>query len=88
MTTREFILIYVAVPLAIALGWLVWRGRYFLRNVILYALAVGVLLAVVRLGHLTWSAWNHWSHAVTPVESAPVCIKPGVQIRPGGSCWT
>ena len=88
MTTHEFILIYVALPLAIAVGWLVWRGRYFLRNIILYGVAVALLLGIVRVGNLAWTAWDHWSHAASPSQSAPVCIAPGVQIRPGDSCWT
>jgi hypothetical protein len=92
MTQREFVIVYVALPLAIALGWLLWRSRLFLRNLLAYALAVALLLMLVRLGHSAWNAWeNYWA---SPVAAAPpsdrACLAPGGMVRPGsrGSCWT
>jgi hypothetical protein len=90
MTQNEFVILYVALPLAIALGWLIWRGRYFLRNILLYALAVAVLLAVVRLGHAAWIGWEGWAHPVARTPTYPVCVDPASWARAdrGGSCWT
>ncbi|MEA2738487.1 MAG: hypothetical protein QOH05_1794 [Acetobacteraceae bacterium] len=91
MTQREFVIVYVALPLAVALGWLLWRGRLFLRNLLIYTIAVVVLVALVRAGGMAWNAWDSWWH---PVAAAPLadrpCLAPGVTIRPGSrdSCWT
>ena len=92
MTQREFVIVYVALPLAIAVGWLVWRGRFFLRNLLAYMVVVAVLLTLVRFGHVAWTAWDHyWARpvAVSP-PSDRACVAPGVRIRPGSrdSCWT
>lgn len=62
MTQNEFVVLYVGLPLAIAVGWLLWRGRYLLRNILLYAVAIAVLMAVVRLGHLAWLTWEDWAY--------------------------
>jgi len=90
MTQDEFVIVYVVLPLTIAIGWLLWRGRYFLRNMLYYALAVAALLAMVRLGHLAWHTWDSWAHTDTGPQSYPICDNPqGWQRNPGsGSCWT
>ncbi len=90
MTQDEFVIVYVALPLAIAIGWLLWRGRYFLRNIIFYALAVAALLAMVRLGHLAWATWDGWAHVDTRPQSYPVCNAEPSWRRDGrsASCWT
>jgi hypothetical protein len=90
MTRPEFVIVYVALPLAIALGWLIWRARYFLRNAVLYALAVAALLTIVRLGHLAWGTWQNWAHPVPPIPTYPICVDPDAWARSGrgGSCWT
>ncbi len=90
MTQHEFVLVYVALPLAIAVGWLVWRGRYVLRNILLYSLAVAVLLAVIRIGHVAWTSWESWRHPPAPVPTYPVCTDPGSWSKAtrGSSCWT
>jgi hypothetical protein len=90
VTKYEFLIVYVALPLLIALGWLAWRARYFLRNAVLYALAVAALLAVVRLGHLAWGTWESWVHPAEQNPSYPVCVdsqKSG-HSGPDDSCWT
>jgi hypothetical protein len=94
MTRPEFVIVYVALPLAIALGWLIWRARYFLRNLVLYALAVAALLGVIRLGNVAWGAWEGWRHPVAREPTYPVCVDPSSWGRAGGgggrdgSCWT
>jgi hypothetical protein len=90
MTQPEFVIVYVALPLAIAVGWLLWRGRYFLRNILLYAVAVAVIVAVVRLGHLAWHTWESWAHPAPQTITYPVCVDPSSWVRSGGggSCWT
>jgi hypothetical protein len=94
MTRPEFVIVYVALPLAIALGWLVWRARYFLRNLVLYALAVAALLGVIRLGNVAWGTWEGLRHPVAREPTYPVCVDPGSWGRAGdgggrdGSCWT
>jgi hypothetical protein len=90
MTPREFVLVYVVLPLAVAVGWLLWRGRRFLRNILLYAAVVAVLLVLIRVGHMAWSSWEAWRHPVVPPQAYPACIAPGAQILQGpkGSCWT
>ncbi len=90
MTKYEFLIVYVALPLLIALGWLAWRARYFLRNAVLYALAVVTLLAVVRLGHLVWGTWENWAQPAELTPTYPVCVdaqKSG-HLAGDGSCWT
>ncbi|HTC12310.1 MAG TPA: hypothetical protein VK726_26410 [Acetobacteraceae bacterium] len=90
MTQHEFVIVFVAVPLAIAVGWLLWRGRYFLRNILIYTLVVAVLLGVIRIGHLAWTRWESWARPAPPVPAYPVCIDPGSWSRAtrGSSCWT
>jgi hypothetical protein len=90
MSQNEFVIVYVAVPLVVALAWLIWRARFFLRNMLLYTLAVAALLMVVRAGHFAWSSWDAWAHPVARVPTYPVCIDPDSWARstPGGSCWT
>lgn len=90
MTQREFVIVFVALPLTIALGWLLWRARYFLRNLMLYALVVGALLAVVRLGHMGWTSWTAWSPSAATTPQYPVCISLRVRMTPDSrdSCWT
>jgi hypothetical protein len=90
MTQNEFVVLYVGLPLAIAVGWLIWRGRYLLRNILLYAVAVAVLLAVIRLGHLAWVTWEAWAYPVVQPPTYPVCIDPATRAHPSpdGSCWT
>jgi hypothetical protein len=90
MTQPEFVIVYVVLPLAIALGWLAWRGRYFLRNILLYVVAVAAIVAVVRLGHSAWNAWEGWAHPVARTITYPICIDPSswARSRGGGSCWT
>jgi len=90
MTQDEFVTVYVALPLAIAIGWLVWRGRYFLRNIFFYALAVAAVLAMVRLGHLAWATWDGWAHADPRPQSYPLCDRQPSWQQNGrsDSCWT
>jgi hypothetical protein len=91
MTRPEFVIVYVALPLTIALGWLIWRGRYFLRSMLLYGLVVGALLGAVRLGHAAWTGWASWGHAAAPAApSYPTCVDPKGLGRAGsnGQCWT
>jgi hypothetical protein len=96
MSQHEFAIVYVAVPLAVALAWLLWRARYFLRNAVLYTLAVAALLAVIRLGSFAWMVWEHapWDRAgaTQTEESAPFCLDRPLQSPPDGrsrwSCWT
>lgn len=90
MTQSEFVVLYVGLPLAIAVGWLLWRGRYLLRNILLYAIVVAVLLAVVRLGHFAWITWETWRMPAETTPTYPVCSGPSPWIRtgPDGSCWT
>ena len=90
MTQYEFVLSYVGVPLAVALVWLLWRARYFLRNAILYALAVAALLGVIRLGGVIRHAWDWGLSAPPAAEIAPPCIDS--PLRGAGTdspaCWT
>lgn len=87
MTQLEFALLYVALPLAVALGWLFYRARGFLRNAILYALAVVGLLAMIRLGDGAWTIWHRWTRADQPA-AYPFCIDLRARITgPRGSCW-
>jgi len=90
MTTSEFVIVYVVLPLAITVGWLAWRARYFLRNVLIYSVAVAALLLVLRVGHMAVSAWHSMSQAVTPTPTYPLCITPAGRTGsgPGGQCWT
>lgn len=90
MTQHEFVILYVAVPLAIAIGWLLWRGRYFLRNILLYTLVVVVVLMLIRIGHLAWTTWENWTRPPAPVPAHPVCIDPSSWSRAphDNSCWT
>ena len=90
MTQTEFVIVYVVLPLAIALGWLAWRGRYLLRNILLYALAVAAIVVVVRAGHFAWLAWENWAHPAARATTYPVCVDPRSWVRSGGggSCWT
>ena len=88
MTQLEFALLYVALPLAVALVWLFYRARNFLRNAILYALAVVGLLAMIRLGDAAWTAWHRWRWAEQPT-TYPFCIdlRARMTAGPRGSCW-
>jgi hypothetical protein len=91
MSQHEFVIAYVAVPLAVALGWLLWRARYFLRNALLYSLAVAALLAAIRLGDLIWGVWERASlGAGQTEEGAPVCLDRPAQFYglTKWSCWT
>lgn len=89
MSHRDFVIVYVAVPLAVALAWLLWRARYFLRNLVLYSLAVAALLAVLRIGEAAWNTWERLTAGRQTEESAPACLDarrwPG---RAAGACWT
>jgi hypothetical protein len=89
MSHNEFVIVYVAVPLVVALGWLLWRARYFLRNLVLYSLAVAALLAVIRLGNVVWTVWERVAAPRQTEQSAPVCLdaRPWPS-GPAGSCWT
>lgn len=88
MTQQEFVAVYVAVPLMIATGWLLWRARRLLRNLVLYALAIATLLAFIRLGHIGWRAWERASPPAGPAIYAS-CLEAGtaMQMRPDSSCW-
>jgi hypothetical protein len=90
MSQNEFVVLYVGLPLAIALGWLLWRARYFLRSMLLYAVVVALLLAAIRLGHLAWTGWESWTHPVARTPTYPICVDPASWARTGrsGSCWT
>lgn len=91
MSQHEFVIAYVAVPLAVALAWLLWRARYFLRNALLYTLAVAALLAVIRLGNLVWGVWERTGVGASQTEEgAPVCLDRPAQFYglTKWSCWT
>jgi hypothetical protein len=90
MSQHEFVIVYVAVPLAVALAWLAWRARYFLRNALLYTLAVAALLAVIRLGNVAWGIWEHARAGTSQTEQgAPVCLDRPAQFYglAKWSCW-
>ena len=89
MSQHEFVLVYVAVPLLVALGWLLWRARYFLRNAVLYALAVASLLAVIRLGHIAWDVLERVGAPAGEEAIVPVCLDAPQRLSGGGtgSCW-
>ena len=91
MSQHEFVIAYVAVPLLVAFAWLAWRARYFLRNAVLYTLAVAALLAVIRLGNVVWGVWERiGAGAVQTEEGAPVCLDrpPPFYGLTKWSCWT
>jgi hypothetical protein len=89
MTQHEFVSIYVAVPLIVAVGWLVWRARTLLRGLALYALAIAALLAVVRLGVLAHDVWQHAVRGGKPATYAScISAEARMQGRPKDSCWT
>ena len=94
MTQREFILIYVGVPLAVALGWLLWRARYFLRNALLYALAVAALIAVIRLSDAVRGQWVRTFTPDPAAAEAAACAGGALdgrapQMRDAkNGCWT
>ena len=89
MSQHEFVIAYVAVPLAVALAWLLWRARYFLRNALLYTLAVAALLAVIRLGNVVWNVFERTGTSQTE-QGAPVCLDRPAQFYglTKWSCWT
>ena len=89
MPQREFVILYVAAPLAVALAWLLWRARFFIRNFVLYLLAVAALLAIIRLGYIAWNTWERVVVGSRAEESAPVCIdvRPPLTRFPKGDCW-
>jgi hypothetical protein len=89
VTEREFVLTYVGVPLVVALGWLLWRSRYFLRSAVLYTLAVAALIAVLRLGEAARHAWDWTMRSEPALESVPPCIdSPPPPAGSKASCWT
>lgn len=87
MNQQEFVAVYVAVPLLVAAGWLLWRTRRLLRGFVLYALAVAALVAFVRLGQLGWRAWEGFTTA--PPRMLGACIDTERPTRPQtrDSCW-
>jgi hypothetical protein len=90
MTQRDFVIVYVGVPLVVALAWLIWRARFFILNAFLYGLAVVALLALVRLGDLAWQGWDiprHWPIALRPDA---FCADRLALPAPGDAdaCWT
>ena len=90
MTQHEFVVVYVALPLAIAVGWLLWRGRYFLRNLLIYAIVVVALLAAIRSGQFVWVTWENWTRPSAQELTYPVCNDPASWSRAvrTDSCWT
>ena len=88
MSQHEFIAIDVAVPLMVAIGWLLWRTRRLLRGVVLYALAIAALLAVVRLGHMAWRGWEHSAQAgKTDIAGFCADINRPRMAGQKNSCW-
>lgn len=89
MTQNDFVLVYVIVPLVVALGWLLWRARRFLRDLAIYAVAVGSLVLILHVGSAAWSAWDRsvadWIGGAD--EAAPFCLDAR-RTRAGGSCRT
>lgn len=92
MSEREFVLTYVAVPLAVALGWLLWRSRFFLRSALLYLLAVTALVGLIRAGDGVQQAWRwgraHWPATGAAEPAAPACIdRAPAADAPRDACW-
>ena len=87
MSQHEFIAVYVVVPLLIAVGWLLWRARWALRGLVLYALAIAALVAFIRLGHLTWRTWEYLTTSPPEIYTTCADARARMQERPSTSCW-
>jgi hypothetical protein len=79
----------VFVPLAVAVGWLFWRLRGYVRQLALYLLAVATLVALIRIALVAWHAGEEAFRAGMRGKET-TCIDPRgapVPLKPKAGCW-